>query len=106
MTIPRKVVDSLADGADVIAAALTGTRFTAMEKFLKKAGRSERSERRIELIAKTLPMLVTAIKVVGPKLKELNEQARAQHQHLRAMLTQFKLDLEQGVADKVIRTQK
>lgn len=103
MTIPRKVVDSLADGADVIAAALTGTKFMAMEKLLKKAGRSEKG---LELIAKALPLLANAIKVVGPKLQELNEQARAQHQHLRAMLTQFKLDLEQGVADKVIRTQK
>lgn len=36
----------------------------------------------------------------------MNEHARSEHQYLRAMLTQFKIDLEQGVADKVLRTQK
>jgi hypothetical protein len=103
MTIPRKVVDSLADGADVIAAALTGAKFASVEKLLKKVAKSDK---RAEFVAKALPALAAAIKVAGPKLKEMNQQARAQHNHLRAMLTQFKLDLEHGVADKVIRTQK
>ncbi len=103
MTIPRQVVDSLADGADVIAAALTGDTFTHIEKLLKKFAKTEK---RAEFVAKALPALAEAIKVAGPKLKEMNEQARAHNQHLRAMLTQFKLDLEHGVSDKVIRTQK
>lgn len=103
MTIPRKVVDSLADGADVIAAALTGAKFAGVEKLLKKVAKSEK---RAELVVKALPALAAAIKVAGPRLKEMNEQARAQHNYLRAMLTQFKLDLEQGISDKVIRTQK
>jgi len=44
--------------------------------------------------------------VAGPTLKKMNEDARAHNDHLRAMLTQFKLDLDQGVRDKVLRTQK
>jgi hypothetical protein len=103
LAIPRKVVDSLADGADVIAAALTGAKYAGVEKLLRKVAKSDK---RAEFVAKALPTLAAAIKMAGPKLKEMNEQARAQHNHLRAMLTQFKLDLEQGVADKVIRTQK
>ena len=103
MTLPRKVVDSLADGADVIAAALTGAKFAGVEKLLRKVAKSDK---RAEFVAKALPALAAAIKVAGPKLKEMNEQARAQNHYLRAMLTQFKLDLERGVSDHVIRTQK
>lgn len=103
MALPRKVVDSLADGADVIAAALIGAKFARVERLLKKLAKADK---RAEFVAKALPMLAAAVKVVGPKLKEMNEQARAQNDHLRAMLTQFKLDLEQGVSDKVLRTQK
>src|SRR3954452_13858380 len=36
MELPRKVVDSLADGADVLAATLTGAKFVAVEQFLSK----------------------------------------------------------------------
>lgn len=103
MTIPRKVLDSLADGADVIAAALTGAKFVGVEKLLKKVAKTNKQA---ALVAKALPALAAAIKVAGPKLKEMNELARAQNQHLRAMLTQFKIDLDEAVEDKVIRTQK
>lgn len=40
MTIPRQVVDSLADGADVIAAALTGAKFATVEKLLTKLAKA------------------------------------------------------------------
>lgn len=103
MTIPRKVVDSLADGAEVIAAALTDAKFGAVQKLLKRAAKANKHA---DSLAKALPILVAALEVAGPKLKEMNEQARAQHDHLRATLTQFKLDLGKGVADKVLRTQK
>lgn len=83
MTLPRKVVDSLADGADVIAAALTGAKFAGVEKLLKKVAKSDK---RAEFVAKPLPALAAAIKVAGPKLQAMNEQARAQNHYLRAML--------------------
>ncbi|MGQ0631580.1 MAG: ATP/GTP-binding protein [Sporichthyaceae bacterium] len=100
MDIPRKVLESLADGAELLAAGLTGGKFAAVEKILVKAGKVG------ELTRKALPILTEAAKLAGPKLKEMNEQARAQHDYLRATLTQFKQDLEHGVADKVIRTLK
>lgn len=103
MTLPRKVIDSLADGADVIAAALTGAKFAGLEKWLRKVAKSNKQA---EIVAKTLPTLAAAIKITGPKLKEMNERARSEHQYLRAMLTQFKIDLDQGVAERVLRTQK
>ncbi|MCO7218481.1 ATP/GTP-binding protein [Klenkia sp. PcliD-1-E] len=103
MTLPRKVVDSLADGADVIAAALTGAKFSGVDKLLKKFAKADK---RADFLAKVLPLLAAAVKVAGPKLKEVNEHARAQNQHLRAMLTQFKMDLEQGVEDRILRAQK
>lgn len=103
MTIPRKVLDSLADGADVIAAALTGAKFVGVEKLLKKVAKGDK---RAAFVAKALPALAAAVKIAGPKLKEINEHARSQNHHLRAMLTQFKIDLDQAVEDHVLRTQK
>ncbi len=103
MTIPRKVLDSMADGADVIAAALTGAKFVGVERFLKKVAKTNKQA---ALVVKVLPALAAAIKVAGPRLKETNEHARAQQQYLRVMLTQFKIDLEQAVDDMVLRVQK
>jgi len=103
MTLPRKVVDSLADGADVIAAALTGENFAGIEKLLRKIAKSNV---KAEFMVKALPVLVAALKIAGPKLKEMNVDARAKHQHLRAMLTQFKMDLDQAVTENVLRKQK
>ncbi|PXW33694.1 UNVERIFIED_CONTAM: hypothetical protein DES50_102317 [Williamsia faeni] len=104
MKLPWKVADSLADGADFIAAALTGVKFTAFEKLLRKV---TKNNQQAEFIAKNLPAaLAAAIKIVGPKIKEMNADARAKHQHLRAMLTQFKIDLDQAVTENVLRKQK
>ncbi|OZE81113.1 ATP/GTP-binding protein [Rhodococcus sp. 15-649-2-2] len=101
--IPGKVLDSLADGAEWLAAGLTGEKFALLEKFLSKMPKGGKGA----LVAKfALPILAEAVQLVGPKLKEMNEQARAQHDYLRATLTQFKLDLEQGVNGKVIRNPK
>lgn len=103
MELPRKVADTLADGADVIAAALIGENFAVIEKlvwaFAKKNPKAA-------ILVKALPMLGDAIKMVGPKLKDMNADARAKHQYLRAMLTQFKIDLDQAVTDNVLRKQK
>lgn len=100
MDIPRKVLDSLADGAEQLAAALTDGKFAPVEKILARVPRFGNAAN------KALPLLVFAVEVAGPKLKEMNTQARAQEDYLKATLTQFKLDLEQGVVDKVIRNPK
>lgn len=98
--IPRKVLESLADGAELLAAGIADGKFAPIEKFLIKVDKGGM------VAAMALPVLAEAVKLVGPKLKEMNVQARAKHDYLRATLTQFKLDLEQGVNDKVIRNPK
>lgn len=102
-SIPRKVVDSLADGAEVIAAALTGAKYKTVEKLLGKVAKGNKGA---AIVAAALPYLAEAVRVAGPKLKEMNEQARAQQQNLRATLLQFKLDMEQGAAEKTLVTRK
>ena len=103
LMIPRDVVDKLADGADVIAAGLTGEPFAVIDRLLTKFSQADK---RALFVATALPVLARAIKMAGEELKEMNQRARAQGDHLRAMLTQFKLDLQQGAEDRVIRTQK
>lgn len=103
MELPRKVADKLADGADVIAAALIGENFAVIEKLLWAFAKKNP---KAAILVKALPMLGDAIKMVGPKLKDMNADARAKHQYLRAMLTQFKIDLDQAVTDNVLRKQK
>ncbi|KIQ20423.1 hypothetical protein [Rhodococcus sp. MEB064] len=103
--IPLKVLDSLADGAELLAAALTNEKFATVEKILAKMVKASPGGKG-KIAAAALPFLADAARLVGPKLKEMNAQARMQRDYLRAALTQFKLDLEQGVDDKVIRNPK
>ncbi|MFC4603146.1 TRAFAC clade GTPase domain-containing protein [Rhodococcus kronopolitis] len=103
MELPLKVADKLADGADVIAAALIGENFAVIEKLLWAFAKKNP---KAAILVKALPMLGEAIKMVGPKLRDMNEDARAKHQYLRAMLTQFKIDLDQAVTDNVLKKQK
>ncbi|GAA1715176.1 TRAFAC clade GTPase domain-containing protein [Dietzia cercidiphylli] len=96
--IPLKVVDKLADGADVIAAALLGMKFKTVEKLFKNVAKTNKA---IGVFTQLTPILAAAVAAAGPKLKEINAEARDRHDHLRSMLTQFKLDLEQSVTDNV-----
>ncbi|WP_030175986.1 hypothetical protein [Microbispora sp. NRRL B-24597] len=98
--IPRRVLDSLADGAELLAAGLADGKFGPVDKLLAKIPKADK------VAAMATPILVQAVQLAGPKLREMDEQARAQHDYLRATLTQFKLDLEQGVINKVIRNPK
>jgi hypothetical protein len=101
MDIPRKVLDSLADGAELLAVGLAGGKFARVEKVLAAVSKAGKAGK---VASKALPILTDAVRLAGPKLKEMNEAARAQHDYLRATLTQFKRDLEEGIDDKVIRT--
>ncbi|MGJ0120295.1 TRAFAC clade GTPase domain-containing protein [Williamsia sp. MIQD14] len=98
--IPFRVLDTLADGAELLAAALADGKFTPVEKLLAKMPKGGK-------IAKAmLPILAEAVALAGPKLLEMNEKARARNDVLRTTMTQFKLDLERGVEDKVIRNSR
>ncbi len=96
MEIPRKVLDTLADGAETLAAVLVGSKAFGVDTLLAKLPKVGR------IVKAALPVLVTAAKMAGSQLRDANAQARKDHDFLTATLTQFKLDLEQGVKDKLL----
>jgi hypothetical protein len=96
MEIPRKVLDTLADGAETLAAVLVGGKVLGVDKLVGKLPK-------VGPIAKVaLPALAAAAKMAGSQVREINAQARKDHDFLTATLTQFKLDLDQGVKDKLL----
>ena len=97
LEIPRKVLDAMADGAEDIAAALKGPLGIGLVKVLSKLPKGGRVAS-----AAAVPVFLAAADAAGPKLKELNVQARANLDYLTATLTQFKLDLDQGVKDRLL----
>lgn len=97
MEIPRKVLDTLADGADSLAAALVGGKLTGIDKLVRKLPKVG------PLASKAaIPALVAAVKMAGPQVRQINARAREDRDYLTATLTQFKLDLDRGVADKLL----
>jgi hypothetical protein len=96
MEIPRKVLDTLADGAETLAAVLVGGKVLGVDKLGGKLPK-------VGPIAKVaLPALAAAAKMARSQVREINAQARKDHDFLTATLTQFKLDLDQGVKDKLL----
>ena len=93
MEIPRKVLDSLADGADILAVALLSGKLNHFLSKLPKVG---------PLASKAGPALAVAARLGGSQLKEINAQARARHDYLTATLTKLKMDLEEGVARRLL----
>lgn len=97
MEIPRKVLDSLADRADSLAAVLVGGRLSGLNKLVGKLPRVG------PLAYKAaIPAMVAAVKMAGPQIKQINAQAREDHDYLTATLTQFKLELDQGVSERLL----
>ena len=54
------------------------------------------------LVRAALPALIAAVKMSGPQIRKINEQARENHDYLTATLTQFRLELDQGEADGLL----
>lgn len=90
--IPRKWIDHLADNTGAMAAVLIGAqRFAPLLNKVPKVG---------PLLAKfALPTLAAAVKLSESKIKAMNAEARANQDYLTATLTQFRLNLDQGVKD-------
>lgn len=88
--IPRKWLDQLADNADVLAAVLVGANFfSALLSKVPKVG---------PLLSKVaLPGLTVVVELTISKIEEMNAEARASQDYLKATLTQFRLDLDRGV---------
>lgn len=102
MEVPRAVLDKLADGADMLSAALLGGKLFGLDAVIAKVPRVG------PVIGKAaIPALMAAAKLAGPKLREINEMARAKQDYLTGTLSQFKMDLERGVNDRLlIRSQR
>lgn len=96
MEIPRKVLETLADGSETLAAGLIGGR-VAIENLVAK----------IPIVGPiaskaAVPILIKAVSMSEAKLKEMNARAREDHDYLTATLTQFKLDLNRGVKEGLL----
>jgi hypothetical protein len=97
MEIPRKVLDTLADGAENLAAVLIGGQLLGLDKLVAKLPKVG------PLASKAaIPALIAAAKTTESQLRQINAQARKDHHYLTATLTQFKLDLDQGVTDRLL----
>lgn len=97
MEIPRRVLDTLADGAEILAAALVGGQLLRMDKLVAKLPKVGPFVDKAALAA-----LIAAAKMAESQLRHINAQAREDHDYLTATLTQFKLDLDQGVTDRLL----
>lgn len=97
MEIPRKVLDSLADGAENLATALLGGQLLGLDRLVAKLPKVGPLASRA-----AVPALIAAAQITGSQLRESNAKARANRDNLTAMLTQFKLDLDQGVTDRLL----
>lgn len=97
MKIPRRVLDTLADGAEALAALLVGGQLIGIDKIVAKLPKVG------PLVSKAaVPALIAAAKMSEAKLRQINAQAREEHDYLTATITQLKLDLDQGVSDKLL----
>ena len=95
LDIPRGVLDTLADGADVLAAALIGGQMFGLDKALAKL-----FPKIGQFASKAvLPVLAAAAKATSDQLRQVNAEARERKDYLTATLTQFKMDIDQGVSD-------
>jgi hypothetical protein len=95
MTIPRQVLDTVADNADALAEVMiraTPVVYKLVAK-LPKVGL---------LVRAAYPVLIAAVKLSEEQIRKINEQARENHDYLTATLTQFRLDLDQGEADGLL----
>jgi len=93
--IPRKLVGQLADNAEALAMVLVGA--NTLASVLKKVPK-------VGPVLGTLvvPLLSSAIRLSTTKIGEANVEARANRDHLTATLTQFRLDLDQGIENDIL----
>src|SRR4051794_23735491 len=73
MQIPMKVLDTVADNAETLASVLIGGKiFGKLVAKVPKVG------------SLAIPALIAAVKMAGPQLRKINEQAREKHDYLTA----------------------
>ncbi|MGK5113800.1 MULTISPECIES: TRAFAC clade GTPase domain-containing protein [unclassified Geodermatophilus] len=87
--IPGKVIESLLRGAGPLAAALVGSK----SKLLGPVG---------QLLNIVGSSVTEAAELTGDRLREINSEALATHDHLRATLTRFAMDLNKGEEEHIL----
>lgn len=95
--IPLKALGGLVDHADAFAAVLTGAGAKILAKVLAKVPRVGPI---IGPIA--IPALAEVVKYGTAKLEAIHAQALKDRDYLTAMLAKFRLDLDQGVKDRLL----
>lgn len=96
LDIPLKALGGLVDNAEAFAAVFTASALVAA-KFLAKVPKVGPALSKI-----AIPALVLLAEVSTEKFQEIYDQAMADKDYLTATLTQFRLDLEHGVKDKLL----
>jgi hypothetical protein len=91
--IPLKVLGGLVDHADALAALLAGPGIAKSLAKISKVGPV--------LAPIAVPALAEAVKPGKSKLEEVHAQALADRAFLTAVVTQFRLDLDHGVEDRL-----
>jgi hypothetical protein len=91
--IPMRVLDTLADGT-IANVLISGISLSKVVAKLPKVGPLA--------ITAAIPALTAALKMAESQLRQINQQARENHDYVTATLTQFKLDLDQGEADSLL----
>lgn len=92
LDIPRRLLDRLVDNADVFAQVLLGPNpFRELVRRIPKVGPA--------LDKFVIPVLAASIRLGTPKVREINREARAKKDYLTAIMTQFRLELDQGMED-------
>lgn len=97
MEIPRKVLGTLADGAETLASVLTGGQLVGLDKLVARLPKVGPFASKA-----AAPALVAAVRLAESQVKQINAQARENHDYLTATLTKFKLDLERGVTERLL----
>lgn len=97
--IPAKVAAELLDGAGVMAVALIGKtkKLAPLMDLLESWGIGGKE---VDAAMKT------AAKISGEQLRKMNSDALAKRDHLAAVMTGFRLDLEDGEANRVLLRSK
>ncbi|TFC16545.1 ATP/GTP-binding protein [Cryobacterium glucosi] len=96
--MPGKVAENLLSGAGALAAVLLGGK-------VKKPGPVGVVMSMVSLLL-TKESLDDAVKLAGDKLKVLNSEALAKRDYLRATLTGFRIDLENGEKEQILLRSK
>lgn len=95
--IPLKILGELVDHADAFAAFFNSAAARAAVTILSKVPKVGPL-----LVAIAIPALEEAVKLSKKKLEEIHAQALEDRDYLTATLTQYRLDLDHGVEDRLL----